>query len=173
MLNKKAITRVKLRCTGADDASQLGSGTSYLQEADRTLRSCGVNAMVCCMATLSDFRSKRIIAIIAHVPRPVVEWANEANRDLRKGVQGNWAWLLEQMQGKLYAIMRDVVEQLFDQEFLQHAGFLTTRTQNITGWTDEETQHEDAFATLAGIFATSYCMNRARRTLYLWGYPTT
>ena len=75
------------------------------------------------------------------------------------------------MQGKLYARMHDVFEQLFDQEFLQDAGFLTTRTQNITGWTDEEIQHEDAFATLAGRFATRYCMNGARRTLYLWGYP--
>ena len=105
---------------------------------------------------------------------PSLLWsgANEANRDLRKGVQGNQAWLLELMQGKLYARVHDVFEQLFDQEFLQDAGILTTRTQNITGWTDEEIQHEDTFATLAGRFATRYCMNRARRTLYLWGYPT-
>ena len=80
---------------------------------------------------------------------------------------------LEQMQGKLYARMPDVFEQLFDQEFLQDAGFLTTRTQNITGWTDEEIQHGDTFATLVGRVATRYCMNRARRTLHLWGYPTT
>ena len=119
------------------------------------------------------FRHKRILAVIAHVRKPVMEWANEANRDLRKGVQGNQAWLVEQMQDKLYSRMHDIFEQLFDQEFLHDAGFLTTRTQNITGWTDEDIQHEDTFATLAGRFATGYCMDGARHTLYLWGHPQT
>ena len=78
-LNKQSITRVKLRCNGADDASQLGSGTSSLQEADRTLMSCGDHSMVCCMATRFDFRNKRILAVIAHVLKFVMDWADKSN----------------------------------------------------------------------------------------------
>ena len=82
-----------------------------------------------------------ILAVIAPVPKPFMDWVNEANKDLRKGVQGNQAWLVERMQGKLYSRMHDTFEQLFDQDVFQDVGCLTTRTQNINGWTDEEIQH--------------------------------
>ena len=100
MINKKALTRVKLRTVGADDAFQLaGNGTSSLQEADRTLRSCGVNALVCTMATLSDFHNKRLLGLVAHIPKHVMDWSDNFNRELRKGVKHNQSWFVEQLEG--------------------------------------------------------------------------
>ena len=171
MINKKAMTRVKLRCNGADDASQVGTGTKSMQEAERTLRSCGVNAMVVCMCTLSDPRNKRLLAIMAHMAKPVVAWSNECNRELRKGVLENQQWLLAQLEGSLYSSIHDIFGTLLDPEFLQDGGFVNVRTQNIKLWSDEEIQQDDEFATVAGRFCTRYVMNRQRRTLYLFGHP--
>ena len=150
MINLKALCRVKLLTSGADDASQCGpTGTSSLQEADRILRSCGVNAMVCTMVTLGDTRNKRFLALICHIPKPVMSWSNNANVELRKGVMANQAWLLEQTEGKLYNTLHEVFGHLLDTDLLQDGLFLTSRTRNMGTRTNEETAAEYTLATLA------------------------
>ena len=172
MINKKALCRVKLRTSGADDASQCGpTGTSFLQEADRTLHSCGVTAMVCTMVTLSDTRNKRFLALNYQIPKLVMSWSNNANVELRKGVMANQAWLLEQTEGKLFNTLHEVFGQLLDTDLLQDGLFLTSRTRNMATWTNEEIAAEDALAILAGRMATRFVMHRSRHTLYLWGLP--
>ena len=173
LINKNALCRVKLRTSGADDATHCGPiGTSSLQEADRTFRSCGVNAMACTMAILSDSKNKRFLALICNIPIPVTMWTNTANTELWKCVVASQKWLLEQTEGKLYSTLWDVFGQLLDPEMLHDGLFMTNRTVNVTSWSEEAIDAEDTLANLAGRMATRCVMHMARRLLYLFAPPT-
>jgi len=94
MVQKKQLDRIRLKCAGADEASQVDStSANKLSDVDRTLRSCGLNATVCTVAVVGDPKNKRTWAVIVLIPEALLQWAIEANKELRKGVEANQKWL--------------------------------------------------------------------------------
>ena len=99
---KQQLGSKSLKCAGADEASQVDStSANKLSDVDRTLRSCGLNAIVCTVAVLGDPKNKRTWAVIVLIPEPLLQWATDANKELRKGVAANQKWLDAQQTGSL------------------------------------------------------------------------
>ena len=63
MVQKVALPKIRLATTGADEGASASTSAKHVSVGDRTLRTCGVNAMVISLAMLSDSDHHRRLAI--------------------------------------------------------------------------------------------------------------
>ena len=166
MIQTAALPKIKLALAGADVASNQESTSSKLvSAADRSLRSCGANAMVISLALLSDPSNRRILAIACCLAKPTMSWHGHASRELRD-VKRSQAWLLEQVRGGAAMAAFEVFGVLKCADFLTVSGFLPISDGAFADWERHEIASEDEFAELAGGFALSMLKYRLRRTLF-------
>lgn len=171
MLTNKSLPHVRLQVSGADEATDANT-TSRRKLAidDRSLRSCGANALVLALAILSDHRHQRLLAIICRLSAPTVDWHGDSSRSLRD-VAASRAWLMRQLRGGLAEHILQTWEVLGCQDFMRSSGFLPHSSEAIAKYSAEETIAENDLAQFAGQFALTMAKFRARRTLYLQNYP--
>lgn len=172
MIANKILPKIQLKMSGADVASDPTSTSSKkLAVGDRSLRSCGANAVVIAMSLLSERDNHRVLVCLMRLAQPCMEWHGEATRQLRSVVQAR-GWLLEQLRGGVFRTTDKIMGTLLDQDFLRLAGFLPINQQVMLEWDAQVVTYEDEVAALAGRFALSLYGRRVRRTLWMTSqYP--
>jgi hypothetical protein len=173
MVTKGVLGKVRLCSTGADIASNdKSTSASITSVAERTLKSCGLNAMCISLGLVNNDAHLRILAIHIGLAEPVKTWHSHASREQRDVVR-NQAWLLEQARGGAIDHVYHVMDVLSNVDFLRQAKFLPTTSDILFLYTEEEVLFEDEMAERAGHFAMSLMKCRLRRLLYLvegWPY---
>ena len=166
-LQNKAMPKIKLASTGADELSNLSSTSSKrIDTGDRTLRTCGVNAMVISLAMLADESHRRVLGTICGLAEKTMDWHGHASRELRS-VEKSQDWLLKQVQGDCCHSAFDVVSLLDNDDFLRLSGFLPSNPAVAATYRTDDVPLEDEYAGLAGGFAMSLLRCRLRRTLWM------
>ena len=83
-ITKRALPKIAVKTTGADVGS-VGEGATtsrkVVSAADRSIRSCGVNAVVVSLSVISNDMNKRALANVAFTSLSVVSWSGEARRE--------------------------------------------------------------------------------------------
>jgi hypothetical protein len=171
MINKAALAKIKLKTDGADEAS-INDATSSkkLSVGDRTLRSCGVNAVVITMATLSDESHYRSLTHVIDGAIPTMHFGAHASRELRD-VKRSQAWLLAQVRGGLFDHMLATLRIMVNEDFMREARFAGVAFGADVVFDDGEIGLEDEHAESAGMYMIFLARNRLRRTVYLFGWP--
>lgn len=167
MIRSSLAEKVSLKMHGADPASnQESTSKKVLSVGDRTLRSCGANAVVIGLSMLSDASHHRLLCCVTFLAEPVMEWHAAATRRLRS-VDASQAWLLEQIRGGVCASVLQVFGQLENTDFLRLARFVPVSSQVFREMPPEEIEFEDELASRAGGLALALAKCRLRRTLWL------
>ena len=112
LLKKKALPHIQLVTSGADVASRVaeeGPSKGVVTVDDRTLTSCGVNAIVMALAVTADEKHGRLLAGIVIISDAILEWHGHQSRSCRS-VEGNKAWLLEQPGGAAMQQISDIID---------------------------------------------------------------
>lgn len=171
MLSNMTLPRIKLCTKGGDpDGDPDATSRKNLATDERSLRSCGANALVIAFSLLSDKNNRRSLACMCLLAQPCMDFHGASSRALRD-VNSSKVWLLEQNRGGIYKHMCETMDLLGDLDFLGATGFLSKASGGIEHMTNDEVQHDCDFAAFAGAFCTSLMKARLRRTLYLSGYP--
>lgn len=171
MLSNMTLPRIKLCTKGGDpDGDPDTTSRNKLATDERSLRSCGANALVIAFSLLSDKNNRRSLACMCLLAQPCMDFHGASSRTLRD-VNSSKVWLLEQNRGGIYKHMCETMDLLGDLDFLGATGFLSKASGGIEHMTNDEVQHDCDFAAFAGAFCTSLMKARLRRTLYLSGYP--
>ena len=168
MIKKAALPKIKMQTAGADVASHADTTSAKkVSVGDRTLRTCGVDAMVIAMAMLSDSGHLRLLSITTTLAQLTKAWHASSSRELRD-VGGSQAWLLAQVRGAACKQAYIVIGLFLDPDFLQGASFVPTGGMySLVNCGIEEIAYEDEFAEIAGGFALRLLCSRPKRTLNL------
>ena len=142
-----------------------------MSDVDRTLRSCGLNAIVRTVAVLGDPKNKRTWAVIVLIPEPLLQWAIEANKEFRKGVEANQKWLYIQQTGGACGHILDCMMQLVNPDVVQIMVMNKGGETCLLAMTSNEVDFEEEMATFAGRYTYGLAALRLRRLTYLFGYP--
>ena len=165
MIETKALPHIKVKWSGADVQSNKDS-LKGPTAAERALRNCGANAVVLSLALLSDPNQKRTLAIIVCGALPLKTWLGIASRSLRS-VDGARQWVLQQQAGDAVASISSVWSQLLSHEYLQKTQFAPSSHGSILHMSQEEINHDNDFACMAGTFQSELVKNRSRRLAYM------
>ena len=173
MLTQVAMPKISLGLVGADDASnQDSTSAKVVSVGDRTLRTCGVNAVVISLAVLADISHYRLLSIITSLAAPSMHFHGATSRALR-GAKESQEWLVEMCRTGASEHVMETMVLLSQESFNEFTLFATPGlTQDATKMSEHEIAYEDQLAAYAGGFAFQMCRNRLRRMLYLTqSYP--
>ena len=99
MLTKKAFPKLKLQDTGAAlDSNEDSTSRKVVSTGDRTLKTCGINAIAIKACLLSDDSHFRILAGTTSLGEVVIDWCVNLKQQC-KTVEGNQRWLRDQLDG--------------------------------------------------------------------------
>ena len=169
---KRALPHIKIATIGASsDARGPDHSThkSVVGVDERTLRSCGVNAVCISMAVLSHDGHRRLLCGIAHVAGSLLQAHKEESHECRS-VKGSQKWLLQQVEGKAMQQILDIFDAFNSVEMLEAIGF-AWGTSNPEQLSVQEVKVEDELAGELGKFGTSLVKHRLCRIAYLFGHP--
>lgn len=171
-VNDRMADRVTLK--GAMGiVSHDGESTSrkHISAADKTIRSCGGNAVAISLGVLSEYGNLRVLASVVSLCEPTLAWMGTASATLRD-TTASQAWLLAQVRGASLKVVDATLSILCEEDFMRRARFLNSTSRALLNLTNDEQSYEDECADLAGNFALSMVKARLRRMLYLVeGYP--
>jgi hypothetical protein len=123
MVTKNALPKVALRCSGADDAAVASTSAKTVSVGDRTLRTCGVNAVVITMGAMSNPCHHRLASIVEGTARPTTHWQGHGNKECRSGPSSQ-KWFLDQLGGDLCKHVHETLTVDLSLDFLDRCGFL-------------------------------------------------
>ena len=131
MLTSKSLPVVKLAAdpVAADPAaaSEIDvTNPRKLTIADRTIRSCGGNAVVLSLALLSEDTHKLLVEIIVAVTTPTMLFSAESCREL-KDVKRSQCWLVQMNQGRVYDHVLHTFDALRDEDLMVRLGFASSK----------------------------------------------
>ena len=168
MIPEKALAHITLKVNGADVDSAESTSTKKVCPGDRTVRSCGANAVVMALMLLSEYTNRRLFAICISVATVSMHWAGHAARELRD-VARSQAWLLGQLRRGLLSHVHSTLDILTEDEFTRVTGFCEKAAGQNDWISNEELLLEDEMANYAGLFALSHARNRYRRVCFKRG----
>ena len=154
-----------------DRAEEVNTTSAKVTTADvKLLRGAQVNAAVITVLLLSEISHKRIVNIMACVPKAVEIWEGHVRKDAKSAVE-NREWLRQQFAGAYNTVLQDVLKTLLNQEALQACGFDAYLSEE--GEEREVTLMEDLrMAHTMGNLAARIVSHRFRRSAYLLvGWP--
>ena len=158
---------------GADPASNPdATSKKKLSTVDRTIKSCGANAVVIDLYLLSDDGYKRVINIWIKLSAPVVRWSPRASRDTRS-VTSTQEWFKQEVLSGLTDCNCEILSVLEQDDFMTECGFHSVYEGDTVVYDDNEIAYEDELAEIAGSGSLSLFRNRVRRTLFMKGLPQT
>lgn len=161
----KIAPKVKLRAAapGAPTDAETTS-RKHITEADRSLRSCGANAVAISLAVLSDSSNLRVLVTVVKVCEPLMSWMGRASARCREVAESK-AWLFDQVRGDSMKVVADTLAVLLQENYLRAALFLTSTSEALVHLGKDEVMYEDECAAMVGDFALALAKARARRSL--------
>ena len=148
---KKALQHIKIATIGASSDSagpDHSTSKSVVGVDERTLRSCGVNAVCIAMAVLSHDGHRRLLCGIAHIAGSLLQAHTEASHNCRS-VKGSQTWLLQQVEGKAMDQILTILDAFNSVEMLEAIGF-AWGTSSPEQLSEQEVKVEDQLATELG-----------------------
>lgn len=138
----------------------------------KALRSCCANCVVITAMVLGEPLHRRMVAVLALVPKPLSEWHGLSNSACR-GSGDNANWLVSQLSGQFFANLICVIRSLGDPKLLQECGFFIF--ERYTGDDAEVAwQYGQQIADMMGALVLQLLLARLRRCFYfLVGYPNS
>ena len=169
---KKALPHIKIATIGASSDSagpDHSTSKSVVGVDERTLRSCGVNAVCIAMAVLSHDGHRRLLCGISHIAGSLLQAHKDESHNCRS-VKGSQKWFLEQVEGKAMDQVLAILDSFNSVEMLEAMGFAwgTSIPEQLSA---QEVKVEDELAAELGKFGTSLVKHRLCRTAYYFGYP--
>jgi len=172
-IKKKALPHIELRTSGQDEASvgaSAGTSSKLVTVDDRTLRSCGVNAVVLSLAVMASEKHRRLLAGVVCISGQLLKWHGELSRKCRSA-KGSQEWLVSQLRGATMETCNEVFEAFEKEQTLEACDFLVSSSRNATDLDEQNIRVEDELAGALGSFGLALTKNRSRRIAYLFGYP--
>lgn len=156
-VNAKMAPKIKLRSSGASGPSERETtNRRHITDADRTVRSCGSNAVGISFAILSDTNNLRILATVVKFSEPTMSWMGMASRELRE-VGSSRDCVLRQVRHQCMDNINHTLAVFYQEDFLRKALFITTSSEALLHLKNDDLVCEDEAAALAGDFGLSMC----------------
>ena len=127
---------------------------------DKVLRSACKNAVVVCVCVLERDHYRRKLAIMCHVPAPLVLWEGHAAKDMDSSSSCQ-SWLTQEHRNSFMTHQCDILLMLQDNTLLEQCGFMKFSTVHA----DEKEAFlklDDDYASFAGNLALQLVAHRQR-----------
>ena len=153
MITNQAFPELKLKESAAPaDSNPDSTSKKVVSTGDRTLKTCGINALAISSCMLEDESHFRLLAGTTSLGMIVVSWCKELCMQC-KTVEGNQAWLRDQLTGGITRHARKIFETLTNDhkfmEFTKCCGFASDALHKLS---DGEVAYEDQLAETLGGF---------------------
>ena len=172
-MTQVVMPKISLSLVGSDvNSDQDATSRKVVSVGDRTLRTCGVNAVVISVAMLADISHFRLPAILTTLGTPSMEFHGAASRALRS-TTASQTWLFDMCRTGAVEHVNKTMKLLSQESFNEFTlSCAPDGLVNVPLMSDGEIGYEDELAAYAGGFALQISRNRIKRMLYLTkSYP--